>query len=123
MKKLSRVKAASVLSQVPDLLDSMSTEIETLRAKLASRDKEDRIRKIAQSMESKGLDAGIPMEEKIAKMKGLPDDRLAVIEEATKMSAPKVSTFRLMEDDSRGDSKSTSSAAAARYLEVLGSLE
>jgi len=99
-EKISAAQALQVYEEIPRVLRALTTERDTALSKLAEANKkiaeyerQDRIEKIARSMENKNLDVGTSIEEKIERIEksAAAGRSLDVIEEAVNMSAPQKS--------------------------------
>ena len=66
-------RSAAVLRDAVGQIDSLETENQSLREKIASFEREGVITKIAKDMEEKGLNAGQTFEEKVASLRSHPD--------------------------------------------------
>tara|TARA_Y100000310_G_scaffold219388_1_gene220795 strand:+ start:736 stop:1119 length:384 start_codon:yes stop_codon:yes gene_type:complete len=125
--KLSAAQVDATLRQTAQALRGSAEEIAYLHtklaaaeAKLASRDQDDRISKVAQAMHDKGLNGELTLEEKVAMLKR-PENvqRLDVIEEGVGLAAQQVKLAHI-EADSHGIDGG-SDAATANF--VSGILE
>jgi hypothetical protein len=86
MKKISSQDAAALLKQAAAAIRSLETQNVQLQEKLAFRDRDDRIVKIARDMETKGLLPDMTLPEKVAHLRKAQN--LEVTEEAVKLAAP-----------------------------------
>jgi hypothetical protein len=105
--KVSAAQASSVYAEVPGVLRALSAERNELRTKLASANKaladyqkRDRIEKIAQRMEDRHIDIGVPRSERVEKIKEAcaRGRSLDAIEEAIEMTAPSGEFAKVAED-------------------------
>jgi hypothetical protein len=96
MNKLSSVKVAEVLAQVPQALRALSEENQSLKEKIAHYERRDRVTKIASQMTEKNLNPESSMEEKIASL--MSADDLDAYEKAIELSAPQVKLAALHDD-------------------------
>jgi hypothetical protein len=117
-QKLARSKVAETLERAPGLIRELVAENQGLKEKLAGFEHEGRVRQLAESMHSKGLFSKNEMEEKIAEMRQFAPDRLALREEAVKISAPQRSPVDLEEQDLSAESGG-GSPAADRFMEAI----
>ena len=78
------------LAETAALIKKAAEELAELRQKLAYYEKKERVEKIAQAMEEKGLRPswGTTREEVVEKLMKMPHEKLAVVEEAVDMAAP-----------------------------------
>ncbi len=97
MNKISAAQAGQMMKLAAENLRGFSEENANLRAenvelreKVAHHEREQRIVKIAQIMEDKGLNPHLSMEEKIDNLR--QNERLEVVEEAVSMQASQVKT-------------------------------
>jgi hypothetical protein len=106
-QKISAAKAAAVYAEVPGVLLKLASERDKLRAanrslreKVASYERRERIEKIARSMHDKGIDIASTMEDKVERIKEAASRgrSLDVIEEAIEMTAPDGGFAKLAED-------------------------
>ena len=95
--KISSQDASALLKRAGAGLRALITENKSLKEKLAFRAKEDRIQKIALEMETKGLNDGLTLEEKVAHLKEA--ENLDVTEEAIKIAAPQGQGFGDLSDE------------------------
>jgi hypothetical protein len=86
MQKISSKDASALLKQAGQAILDITKENLELHHKLAARDREDRVVKIARDLEEKGLSSDLTFEEKVAAVRDAKD--LNVTEEAVKMAAP-----------------------------------
>jgi len=86
MNKISSKDAASLLKQAGAALVQVAKERDTLREKVATFQRDQRVVKIARDMEEKGLSSDLTFEQKVAAMKEAKN--LDVTEEAIKLAAP-----------------------------------
>lgn len=109
MYKLSAAQMDATLRQTSQALRGAAEEIAYLHtklaaseAKLATRDQDDRILKVAQAMHDKGLNGELTIEEKVAMLRR-PENvqRLDVIEEGVGLAAQQVKLAHI-ESDSHG---------------------
>jgi predicted nuclease with TOPRIM domain len=97
--------------------DELKSECESLREKVASIEREQRIVKVAKTMEEKGLNTGLSLEEKIENLR--EKGNLDVIEEAVNMQAPQLKLASVVEDGKvqvEGNSDSAADTFAATLL-------
>jgi hypothetical protein len=106
MNKLSSIKVAEVLAQVPHTLRAQQEEIRALREKVAHFEKRDRVVKIASEMQAKNLDPETSLNEKVESLMG--HDDLDVYEKAIELSAPQVKLAAL--SDHPGNASDAESA-------------
>lgn len=97
MNKISAAQAGQMMKLAAENLRafseenaSLKTENVELREKVAHHERENRIVKIAQSMEEKGLNPHLSMEEKIETLR--QNEKLEVVEEAVHMQASQMKT-------------------------------
>jgi predicted Holliday junction resolvase-like endonuclease len=110
-QKISAAKAAAVYAEVPGVLRKLASERDklrianrSLREKVASYERNDRIEKIARSMHDKGIDVASSMEDKVERIKEAAERRsLDVIEEAIEMTAPNGAAFSKLAEDVPGN--------------------
>jgi ABC-type antimicrobial peptide transport system ATPase subunit len=86
--KLSSEDVKATLAQVGPALRALSEENQSLREKVASYQKRERVEKIAQTMQEKGLNPDTTFQQKVAALMQRTD--LSVIESAIDMSAPQI---------------------------------
>jgi len=119
MYKLSAAQMDATLRQTARALRGSAEEIAYLHtklaaaeAKLADRDQDDRILKVAKAMHDKGLNGELTLEEKVAMLKR-PDhvSRLDAIEEGVGLAAQQVKLAHI-EADSHGVEGSSDIATA-----------
>jgi len=118
-QKLARSKVAEILERAPSLIRELVTENQGLKEKLAGFEHEGRVRQLAETMHAKGLFSAKEMEEKVAEMRQLPPDRLALREEAVKISAPQRSPVDLEDGDFSVSGGGGESPAALRFHEAI----
>lgn len=112
MNKLSSVKVAEVLAQVPVALRAQQEEIASLKEKIAHYEKRDRVVKIASAMQAKNLDTETSYDEKVENLMGSSD--LDVVEKAIELSAPQIKLASL--SDHPGNPSNAEDAFAAGLL-------
>lgn len=112
MNKLSSVKVAEVLAQVPQTLRAQQEEIRALKEKVAHYEKRDRVVKIASEMQTKNLDPDTTLEEKIESL--MAQDDLDVYEKAIELSAPQIKVAAL--SDHPGNASDAESAFVAGIM-------
>lgn len=78
-------RGAATLRKLASRNEELEQENQALREKVASYEKGDRIRSIAQQMEDKGLNADMTFDEKVASLTNYDD--LDKVEEAVKMAS------------------------------------
>jgi hypothetical protein len=86
MSNISSKDAQGVLKQAASAIRSLEEENRSLKEKVASYRREERIQKIARDMEEKNLSDELSFEEKVAALRESKD--LRVTEEAIKYAAP-----------------------------------
>ena len=86
MQKINSQDVKSLLKTAGAAIRSLKKENGVLNTKLAARQREDRVVKIARDMEEKGLSTDMDFEEKVASVRNAKN--LDVTEEAVKMAAP-----------------------------------
>lgn len=79
-------QAVGLLNLAGDTLLEQQSTIESLETKLAAYEKTERVTKIAQEMETKGLNEDLTFEQKVAALGSA--ENLSVQEAAVKMAAP-----------------------------------
>jgi len=95
MQKISSKDAQGILKQAAVAIRHLTAENQRLNEKLAAGQKEQRIVKLAQEMERKGLNAELSLDEKVAQLR---DANLDVTEEAVKIAAPNMKLGSPAED-------------------------
>ncbi len=113
MNKLSSIKVAEVLAQVPVALRAQQEEIAALKEKVAHYQKLDRVTKLASSMQEKNLDPETTYAEKVASL--MDRDDLDVYEKAVDLSAPQIKLAAL--SDHSGNAATAEDAFAAALLD------
>jgi hypothetical protein len=96
VKKISSRDAAALLKQAGVGIRTLMKENQDLKEKLASRDRDDRILKLAREMEEKNLSQDLTLEEKVASLRQADD--LEVTEKAIKLAAPQGRVFGDLSD-------------------------
>jgi len=86
MEKISQEDARALLKTAGSTIRTLTAEVRALREKVASHDREDRIRSIATEMEQKQLAPEMDFEEKMAALRQAGD--LNVTAEAVKLASP-----------------------------------
>jgi hypothetical protein len=86
MNKISSQDVQALLKTAAMTVRVQDEEIVSLREKVASFEKKDRMVKIAREMEEKGLHAELNFDEKLAHLREAQD--LSITEEAVKMASP-----------------------------------
>lgn len=97
--------------------DALKLENEQLQEKVASAEREQRIVKVAKSMEAKNLNAGLTFEEKVAQLRERDD--LEVVEQAVDMQAPQLKMASVADGGNvqvEGSSDSAADVFAASIL-------
>jgi predicted RNase H-like nuclease (RuvC/YqgF family) len=105
MQKISSKDAAALLKQAGSGIRTLVKENQDLREKLAARDQEERIQKLAREMEEKGLSQDLSLEEKVASLRKAED--LEVTEKAVKLAAPQGRMFGSLDDQPSGNGLSS----------------
>lgn len=82
---LVAARSAVVMRGLINENQGLSTKVASLEGEIESLKRERRIEKIAQDMESKGLNQGLSLDEKIQKLASYPD--LDRVEDAVKMAS------------------------------------
>jgi hypothetical protein len=113
MQKLSSIKVAEVLAQVPIALRAQQQEIVELKEKVAHYEKVDRATKIASDMQRKNLNNDSTFEEKVASL--MESDDLDVVEKAVDLSAPQIKLASL--SDHHGNSTDAADVFAAGLMD------
>jgi hypothetical protein len=93
MQKISSKDAAALLKQAGSSIRTLVQENKDLREKIAARDQEERVQKLAREMEEKGLSPDLSLEDKVASLRKAED--LDVTEKAVKLAAPQGNMFGL----------------------------
>jgi hypothetical protein len=99
-EKISSKDAAALLKQAGAAIRTLHEKNQELKEKLATRNREDRVEKIAREMEEKGLSPELDLDEKVASLQKAQN--LDVTEEAVKMAAPQGAHFDLSEEPGQG---------------------
>ena len=116
-EKISAAKAAAVYSEVPGVLRALSSERDSLleknaalQAKVDEYKTSDRIEKIAQSMELKGINPDASQGDRVEQIKEAASQgkSLDVIEEAIEMTAPNGELGKLGSAPGQGEDALTS---------------
>ena len=89
MQKISSQDASALLKQAGSAIRALVKENGSLKEKISSKEREDRVVKIARDMEEKDLSPDLDLDEKIAAIRQA--DNLDVTEEAIKLAAPQSS--------------------------------
>lgn len=87
MTKMSAYELKNLLGQVPDTINSLVEENERLTEKVAYYDRLERVRKIASTMEDKGLSQHLSYEDKINNLMEEDESKLDRIEGAIELSS------------------------------------
>jgi hypothetical protein len=105
MEKISQNDARALLKTAGSTIRTLTGEVRNLREKIASFERENRIRSIAQEMEQKQLASDMSYEEKVASLRQARD--LNVTAEAVKLASPQGFTLgRVSDTPSLGDAES-----------------
>jgi len=99
MNKTAQAQAGQMMKLAAENLRALSEENQELKTKVSHYEKKARVEKIASSMEAKGLEPELSMEDKIAGL--LKRDDLSVVEEAISMSAPQMKLASVHDGDMR----------------------
>jgi len=99
MNKTAQAQAGQMMKLAAENLRALSEENQDLKTKVSHYEKKARVEKIASSMEAKGLEPELSMEDKIAGL--LKRDDLSVVEEAISMSAPQMKLASVSDGDMR----------------------
>lgn len=99
MNKTAQAQAGQMMKLAAENLRALSEENQELKTKVSHYEKKARVEKIASSMEAKGLEPELSMEDKIAGL--LKRDDLSVVEEAISMSAPQMKLASVSDGDMR----------------------
>lgn len=99
MNKTAQAQAGQMMKLAAENLRALSEENQDLKTKVSHYEKKARVEKIASSMEAKGLEPELSMEDKIAGL--LKRDDLSVVEEAISMSAPQMKLASVHDGDMR----------------------
>jgi len=100
MEKISSQKAKALLKQAGAAIRNLVDENRDLKEKIAAKERDERIVKIAQEMEEKGLNDELTIEAKVAALKEV--ENLDVTEEAIKLASPQSNMFGLSEIPGNG---------------------
>lgn len=82
-----QIKVAHLLKTSSEVIRDQQTEIDQLRGKLASIEKEARLRKTAEAIYAKGMTAD-PVDEIVQKLAQLSDDQFSRYEQAVEIASP-----------------------------------
>lgn len=105
MEKISQEDARALLKTAGSTIRTLAGEVRNLREKVASYERENRIRGIAQEMEQKQLAPEMSFEEKMASLRQARD--LNVTAEAVKLASPQGFSLGSVSDTpSVGDAES-----------------
>jgi hypothetical protein len=85
MQKIASKDASALLKQAGASIRQLVQENQGLKEKLAKKDRDGRIVKLAQDMEEKGLNSELSLAEKVAHLRKVPN--LEVTEQAVKLAA------------------------------------
>lgn len=116
MEKISNEQIAEVMADASATLRAQQAELQAkeaenldLREKLASRDRRDRVVKLAKSLHDKGQELDTPVEELADKLAEHSDQKLAAVEEAVSMMGPDMGSklAHITNDDQRVSSGSS----------------
>jgi len=99
MQKISSKDAAALLKQAGAAIRTLTSENAKLLEELDGIRRDQRIDKIAEDMEDKGLNQELTREQKIASLR---EANLDVAEEAIKMAAPQSNFFGHVSEDELG---------------------
>jgi hypothetical protein len=99
MNKTAQAQAGQMMKLAAENLRALSEENQELKTKVSHYEKKARVEKIASSMEAKGLEPELSMEDKIAGL--LKREDLSVVEEAVSMSAPQMKLASVHDGDAR----------------------
>lgn len=113
MDKIANAQAAEVLTDAATTLRSQAAEIGELREKLASRERRDRVMKLAGAMHNKGLELDTAVESLADRLeKTAAAGKIDAVEHAVDLIGPDMGTklAQLTNDDATGASSAASSA-------------
>jgi len=114
--------AAGSLRALSEENKSLKTEVEELRTKVASNEREKRIEKVAKAMDAKGLNPELSFEEKVASLRS--HEKLEVLEEAVNLSAPQMKLASVSEDGKvQVEDDGEGTAAADNFASSIASIE
>jgi hypothetical protein len=111
MDKLSNAQGAEVLQDAAALIRSQSATISELQEKLASRERQDRVVKLAAAMHAKGVNLDVPVETLIDRLeKTAAAGKLETVEQAVDFIGPDMGEklAQLNNHDERGASSGSS---------------
>jgi regulator of replication initiation timing len=127
MEKISKAQAGEMMKLAAENLRSLSeenqaltSEVSTLREKVAGFEKRERAEKIAKEMDEKGLEPGASYSEKVAGLMGR--DNLDVVEEAIRMAAPQIKVAHIHDDSKVPVEGGEGSQAEAQFVASLATL-
>jgi type II secretory pathway component PulF len=118
MDKLSNAQAAEVLADAASTLRAQSAHINSLEEKLASRDRRDRVEKLAGMMHSKGLELDTSVDALADRLeKAAAAGKLEAVEHAVDLVGPDMGTkLAQLTNDEPG----VSSASSALEQFIVG---
>lgn len=96
MNKYSSAEVGQMMKLASGTVRALSEENQELKTKVAGFEKKELAEKIADQMETKGLEPETPRAEKVANL--LKREDLSVVQEAVGMSAPQVKFASVAED-------------------------
>lgn len=118
LEKISSQKVQALLKQAGASIRTLSEENRELREKLANREREDRIVKVAKEMEDKGLNDEFDFEQKVAALRSAQD--LEATERAVQMTSPQGVKLASAGDMAGGGAGSDNSKAALEMFIATG---
>lgn len=108
MDKISHQQVKALLKQAGSSIRVLTENLKEAQEKIASFEKEERIRKVASQMEEKHLSADLSYEEKVAQLRTAKN--LNVVEEAVKISSHQGMSLGKVAEDFGGDVSDARSA-------------
>lgn len=108
LEKISTEKAQALLKTAGATIREQHSKIATLKEKVASYERENRIRSVASMMEEKELAPDLTFEQKLAHVRDAKN--LSAVEEAVKLATPQGFVF-----GDEGDIPSGGGDSAARF--------
>ena len=91
MQKISSKDASALLKEAGSSIRRLVQENQNLKVKLAAQKRDQRVVKLAQEMEEKGLGSELSLAEKVAHLRKVQN--LEVTEQAVKLAAPQSRGF------------------------------
>lgn len=113
MEKISSNDAKALLKQAAASIRTLVDENTALREKLASKETDERIKKLASEMEAKSLSPELSYEEKVASLR---NSKLDVAEQAIKMASPQGFNLGTLGDSATGSGDGNAESAFNTFV-------